>query len=170
MKWNKQPVDTDKVRELSGRYDIDLLTASLLTRRGVTGDAIPFYLEKDIRYTHNPFLFVEMEETVERILQAKKEEEKIRILGDRDVDGMTSTVLLYEALKALGIDVTWALPSGDDPYGLTKKVVEDFAKEGGTLLITVDCGISNADEVAYGNDLGIDTIITDHHNPPEELP
>ena len=106
----------------------------------------------------------------DRILAAREEGEKVLVFGDRDVDGITSMTLLVQTFKALGMDVSWRLPMGDDPYGLTLEAVEEFAKQDGTLIVTVDCGISNLKEVKRGLELGIDTIIVDHHNPPEEIP
>ena len=171
MKWNKKELKADDVRAMAARYDIDLITAAILLRRGISEpNDICFSLEKDIRFLHNPFDFVEMEDVVERIASAAEEGEKIKIFGDRDADGITSTVLMVGVLKELEVEVTWDLPEGDEPYGLTKEAVDQFASEDGSLFITVDCGISNLEEVRYAASLGIDTIIIDHHNPPEELP
>lgn len=171
MNWHKNEIDTDKVRELSGRFGCTLLMASILVRRGVVDyETVKFYLETDPQFLHNPFLFTEMEDVVDRILLAAEEGEKVKIFGDRDVDGITSTVLMREALTELGIEAEWQLPSGDDPYGLTLEAVEDFAARDGSLFITVDCGISNTAEIARAAEIGIDTIIIDHHIAPEELP
>ncbi len=171
MVWFKKEIDRDEVKELAARHGLDLITASILARRGTAEpEALKFFLENDPRYLHNSFLFEEMEDAVERILTARDEGEKVRIFGDRDVDGITSTVLLTRSLEALGIAASWTLPTGDEPYGLSMKAVDAFAKEDGTLLITVDCGISNLKEIAYAQELGIDTIVIDHHNPMEELP
>ena len=169
--WKKKDVAKEIVQEISKRYSCDLLTASILARRGITdGKDILFYTEKDQRYLHNPFLFENMEDAVDRILDAKDEEEKVLIFGDRDVDGITSTTILYQCLKDLGLDVQYKLPSGDEAYGISKEVIDEFAKNYGSLIITVDCGISNNEEIAYAAEKGIDVIVTDHHNPPQELP
>ncbi|MDC7125391.1 MAG: single-stranded-DNA-specific exonuclease RecJ [Spirochaetales bacterium] len=171
MVWNKKEINSEKVRSISSRFGIDLLTSSIFERRGITDfSEIKFFLEDDLQYLHNPYNFLGMEEVVERIKQAASEGEKVKIFGDRDVDGITSTVLLYTELKAMGIDVEWALPEGDDPYGITIAAVDDFYKRCGSLLLTVDCGISNYNEIKHAADLGIDTIVTDHHNCPELLP
>ncbi|MFW6207498.1 MAG: DHH family phosphoesterase, partial [Spirochaetota bacterium] len=171
MKWNKTDIEKDSVRSIAGKYGVDLLTASILVRRGVTEpEQIKFYLENDLMFSYNPFLFTEMEDAVDRIQQAVAEGEKVKIFGDRDVDGITSTVLLKEELQKLGVDAEWALPLGNDPYGLTVEVVEEFAAADGELLITVDCGISNIAEITRARELGIDTIVIDHHNPQDELP
>ena len=95
---------------------------------------------------------------------------KVLIFGDRDVDGITSTSLLHRALTDIGIDTEWRVPSGNDPYGLTIAAVETHAENSGTLIITVDNGISCRDAVARANELGIDVVVLDHHNPPDVLP
>ena len=171
MEWIKKELDAKVVRDLSSRFEIDLLSASILARRGIVSpDEALYYVERDLRYLHNPFLFAQMEDVVDRLLVAAEEGERVRIFGDRDVDGITSTVLMKKVLEEIGLEASWALPSGDDPYGLSMRAVSDFAAEEGTLLITVDCGISNAAEIAYAGELGIDSIVIDHHLPPEVLP
>ncbi|MDR1179106.1 MAG: single-stranded-DNA-specific exonuclease RecJ [Spirochaetales bacterium] len=171
MIWEKSALDQAKVRQISDRYGVSLITASILARRGIENpDEMLFYLETDPRFLHNPFLFVEMEDAVDRILAAKEEGEKVLVFGDRDVDGITSIALLVRTLTSLGLDVSWRLPLGDEPYGLTVQAVEEFAAGDGTLIITVDCGISNVREIARALELGIDTVVVDHHNAPEELP
>ncbi len=171
MIWNKSDIDKEAVRGLAERFNIDLLTAAILARRGVTtAPAIKFYLEDDMIFTHNPFLFDEMEEAVERIRTAVEEGEKVMIFGDRDVDGISSTVLLREALLDMGLEAEWRLPAGDDPYGLTTEAVESFAERDGSLIVTVDCGVSNITEIERGRELGIDTVVVDHHLPSESLP
>lgn len=111
-----------------------------------------------------------MEDAVDRILQARDEGEKVLIFGDRDVDGITSTTILYEYLSKLGMDVSWRLPHGNDDYGLNTESVEEFARQYGSLIITVDCGISNNEEIARAGELGIDVIVVDHHTVPERPP
>ncbi|MCL2791657.1 MAG: single-stranded-DNA-specific exonuclease RecJ [Spirochaetaceae bacterium] len=171
MKFNKKQIDIDLVKEISARYKVSLLLASILVRRNIVNpEDVMFILENDMKYVHNPFLFHEMEDVVDRIHCAADEGEKVVVFGDRDTDGITSTVLLVNKLKEMGIDVSWFLPAGNDPYGFSEKKVEDFAKQNGSLIITVDCGISNTREIAYASTLGIDTIIIDHHTPGEILP
>ena len=171
MAWNKKSVPRALTKELADTYGIDALTASILIRRGVTaGEDIQYFLEDDKRFLHSPFLFTGMEDAVDRILQARDEGEKVLIFGDRDVDGVTGTTVLYEGLTSLGMDAQWRLPCGNEAYGLSKEVVDEFAADYGTLIVTVDCGISNAEEIAYASSLGIDIIVLDHHNPPETLP
>ncbi len=171
MLWQKKEIEGGLVRKVADEYGLDLLLSSILVRRNLHRRSdIKFVLEDDLMFTHNPFLFVEMEDAVDRIHRAFEEGEKILVFGDRDVDGITSTVLITQTLRNLGGDVEWRVPMGDDPYGLNMETVEDFGSRDGTLIITVDCGISNKQEIERGLELGIETIVVDHHNPPEELP
>lgn len=170
-KYNKKEVSRENVLSLVKKFNISALEASIFIRRGITsGQDLMYYLENDRRFMHLPFEFNNMEDAVSRITDAVEEGEKVLIFGDKDVDGITSTAILYGYLKGLGLDVQWRLPVGDDAYGLSMDAVDNFAKEYGTLIITVDCGISNNTEIAHARELGIDVIVTDHHNPPENLP
>ena len=171
MKWEKKEVSPEFVKEISAKYGCDLLTASILARRGhFTGDSIRYFLEDDITSLRNPFALDGMEDAVERILAAKEEGEKALIFGDSDVDGITGTALLAGYLESIGMDVSWRIPTGDESYGLSMEAVEEFAAKDGTLIITVDCGISRFTEIKRAGELNIDVIVTDHHEPQEELP
>ncbi|MDR1374392.1 MAG: single-stranded-DNA-specific exonuclease RecJ [Treponema sp.] len=171
MDWEKKDIAPELVKNMTARYGCDRLTASILARRNITeGEDILYYLENDPRHLRNPFDLPNMEDAVDRILAAKEEGEKILIFGDRDVDGITSASMLTSFLTRAGMDVSWRIPMGDESYGLSIEAVEEFAAEGGTLIITVDCGISNVAETARAAELGIDVVVTDHHTPPEKLP
>ena len=167
----KKNVSREAVHNLHEKYGLSMLEASVFARRNIlSGNDVLYYLENDLRFLHEPFLFSSMEDAVDRILDAKEEGEKVLIFGDKDVDGITSTAILYSYLKNIGMDVQWRLPVGEDSYGLSIQAIDDFAKEFGSLIITVDCGISNNKEIEYANSLGLDVIVTDHHNPPDVLP
>ncbi len=171
MTWKKSTVDAALVRELARRYEIELIASTILVRRGVTSpETIRFFLENDLQSLHNPFLMPAMAEAVERINAAVDSGEKMLIFGDRDVDGITSTVLLFEALQEMGADVQWMLPEGEEAYGLSPAVIERALAAGVSLLLTVDCGVSNVAEIEMAGARGIESIVIDHHNPPEELP
>jgi single-stranded-DNA-specific exonuclease len=171
MKWEKKEISPESVKEISAKYGCDLLTASILVRRGFcTGDAIRFFLEDDLASLRNPFALDGMEDAVERILAAKDEGEKVLVFGDGDVDGITGTALLANYLESIGMDVTWRIPTGDESYGLSLEAVEEFAAKDGTLIITVDCGISRFGEIKRAGELSVDVIVTDHHEPQDELP
>ena len=167
--WNKKNVAKELIMSLHTKYGTDLLTSSILARRDIiTGSNVQYFLEQDKRFLHCPFLFDTMEDACDRILDAKEEGEKVLIFGDRDVDGITSTTLLYQYLKSLGIDVQYKIPSGDDDFGLSIDAINDFAANYGTLIITVDNGICCKKEVDHAADLGIDVIVVDHHEPNDE--
>jgi single-stranded-DNA-specific exonuclease len=171
MKWEKKDIAPELVKDMAARYGCDLLTASVLARRGhCRGDSVKYFLEDDLRHLRNPFDLPGMEDAVERILAAKEEGEKVLVFGDGDVDGITGTALLSGYLASTGMDAGWRIPGKDDPYGLSLKAVEEFAAASGTLIITVDCGISCNKEIRRANELSVDVIITDHHEPQEELP
>ncbi|MDR0785471.1 MAG: single-stranded-DNA-specific exonuclease RecJ [Treponema sp.] len=171
MKWEKKNIPQGLAKEIAAKYKCDQISASILARKGIiNGGEIKYFLEDALRFLHNPFDIPNMEDAVERILEARDEGEKVLVFGDRDVDGMTSTALLTNCLRQLGIDTQWRIPIGDEPYGLSITAVEEFAAGGGALIITVDCGISNFSEVKRAAELNIDVIITDHHNPQDETP
>lgn len=171
MKWNKRQISPSRVKEFASQYRLDLLEAAIFVRRGVDDpESVRFFLEDDLRFLHNPFLFDEMTDAVQRVQQAATEGERVHVFGDRDVDGITSTVLMTEALTNLGLEVTWGVPMGDDPYGLTTTLIDELLEREVTLLVAVDCGTTNVNEVTYASQAGIDTIIVDHHNPQDELP
>lgn len=170
-KWNKKPIDRETVRTLCSKYGVNSICASIMARRGIIdGDAALYFKESDERFLRSPFLIAGMEDAVDRIRAAEDEGEKVLVFGDRDVDGVSATAILFGCLSSRGMDVSYRLPSGNETYGLSTRVIDDFAAQFGTLIVTVDCGISNAAEIAYAAEKGIDVIVTDHHNPPEILP
>ena len=137
--WTKKPVTRQQIAPLCTKFGLDELTASILFRRDITdASELLYFLENDLRFQHNPFLFSSMEDAVERIITAKEEGEKVLIFGDSDVDGITSTAILYECLCDMGLDVYWRLPLADAPYGLSMEAIDELANQGGTLIITVD--------------------------------
>ncbi|MBI4252872.1 DHH family phosphoesterase [Candidatus Uhrbacteria bacterium] len=143
--------------------------SALLEKRGIPSEGHDHFLfpsyDRDI---HDPFLFDDMPTAVDRLCRALKHNEHITIYGDYDVDGVSGAVLLYDVLtKAGGIVSLFFNHREDDGYGLHCHCIERIAEQGTRVLISTDCGIANAKEIAYANTLGIDTIITDHHTPPE---
>lgn len=171
MKWLKSEISPQEVKELVRRFGVDTLTAAILVRRSITSpSALKFFLESGEGNLHNPFLMQTMAEAVQRISSAVESGERILIYGDRDVDGITATVLVYEFLKEMDADVQWMLPEGEEVYGLSRRVIEKAAADGIGLMITVDCGMSNAQEIELAAQSGIETVVIDHHNPPSVLP
>lgn len=119
---------------------------------------------------HDPFLMKDMEKSVARIREAIDAQEKIVIFGDYDVDGISGTAILVQALRALGAKVSYRLPDRQSGYGLNMNWIEEFKKIEVDVLITVDCGISNREEVRVAAEAGIDVIVTDHHTVPSQVP
>jgi single-stranded-DNA-specific exonuclease len=148
------------------------LVVQLLYNRGlVTAESIETFIAADERLHNDPLLLPDIDKAVDRMRRALESGEKIAIYGDFDADGITATTLLNEGLKALGADVVPYIPHrGDEGYGLNNAALSYLSGEGITLLITVDCGISAGPEVIEAGRLGMDVVITDHHNIPEEIP
>ena len=171
MDWSKTAVDAAEVRRISRRFRLDALASTILARRGL-GDAgsVLYLLEEDERYLHNPFALPAMAAAVQRIIDAATAGEPILVFGDRDVDGVTSTALMVDTLQELGATVSWRLPEGDDPYGITGALIDDLAAAGVRLLVTVDCGVTACPEIAAARQRGIDVVVVDHHEPSAEVP
>ena len=151
------------------KYSKDML--SILESRGfTTEEEIDKFIQCNISDLRNPFDLQDMEKAVDFILKKREEKETIWIYGDYDVDGITSTSLLYLAFKEVGIDVEYYIPLRDEGYGLNKHAIKEIKDNGGNTIITVDCGISSIDEVDYANELKINMIVTDHHEINGELP
>ena len=148
------------------------LVSEVLANRGVerAEDAAEF-LTQETTLTYSPFLMQDMDKAVERIAQAIAAGEKIAIFGDYDVDGITATCILVDYLKGRGADVVHYIPRRiEDGYGLSCDAIEGLRKGGATLLVTVDCGITGVDEVAFARSIGMDVVVTDHHECKETLP
>ena len=171
-KWEINRPDEEKVKEIENKYQINNLLAKILVNRGITTEKdIKQFLTPTRKDFYNPYLMPDMQKAVERIIKAIDNKEKVLIYGDYDVDGITSVTVLKSFLEERGLKVDEYIPNRlDEGYGLNKAAVEGIAKQGYTLMITVDCGISAIEEVKYANELGIETIITDHHEPGNELP
>ncbi len=176
MKITVKSPDYAYVEKLNEKYGIPLLSASILSRRSVGEDEIKYYLEDDIVYQHSPFTVDDVYSAVERINDALSDnggrgQEKIMIFGDRDVDGITSTAIMYRTLKKLGAEnVMTRLPHGDESYGLTAEVTKEIIDGGYSLLITVDNGISAIEEIRTLERNGVDVIVLDHHLAMDSLP
>ncbi|ASJ21266.1 single-stranded-DNA-specific exonuclease RecJ [Brachyspira hampsonii] len=154
--------------------DINNLNTSileLLKLRGITSkeDIYDFFFQ-DIYSLSNPFNIRDINVFVDRVKEAIENDEKILIYGDKDADGITAASIIYNTLKMVTKNVEAFVPNHTTGYGLSKAVIEEYANSGISLIITVDCGISNAEEVEFARDLSIDIIVTDHHDIPEILP
>jgi len=161
-----------KLLSYSENKSIDLLD-KLMIERGINSQLEKeIYLSSDLKYLSDPFLLPNMNRAVKRIKKAVKNKENILIYGDYDVDGITSTALLYRFFeKAFDIKVNYFLPDRiKDGYGLNLKTLKEIAVESVDLIISVDCGITAFKEADYLKAEGIDLIITDHHTPSDQLP
>jgi single-stranded-DNA-specific exonuclease len=152
--------------------DTNVMQKILLNRGLLTQTQIQSFLKTSYKKgLHNPFLIKNMHEAVDRIARAIERQEKIMIFGDYDVDGISGTAILVHTMRILGAKISYRLPHRmEDGYGLSNKFVDEFGVLGVGLLITVDCGISCANQIAYAAGKNIDVIVTDHHTMPEQFP
>ena len=148
------------------------LVSSVLAARGVTtSEQAAEALEREKTLAYSPFLMKDMDKAVARISKALENGEKLAVFGDYDVDGITSTCLLTDYLRSRGADVTMHIPRRiEEGYGLGCDAIRALSESGVTLIVTVDCGITGVDETAYAATLGVDLVITDHHECHDELP
>ena len=171
-KWECYETNSEKVQELIEQYQLNPLLATILVNRHIENkDEMDKFMYPTRNDFHDPYLMPDMEKAANRIIKAIKEKQPIMIYGDYDADGITSITVLKKFLLERGIPVDTYIPNRlDEGYGLNKKAIESIYNNGYRLIITVDCGISGMEEIEYGNSLGIETIITDHHEPAEILP
>lgn len=156
-----------------GLCQADNLVQRILMTRGITDMAsMEKFLNPSIKeYMPNPSVLHDMDIAARLIADAVLSHKKIAIYGDYDVDGITSTAIFVKYLRALGCDVMWHLPTREgEGYGLNIAAVDDIARAGAQMMITVDCGISGNTEVAHARAIGMQVIITDHHSPDSVLP
>jgi single-stranded-DNA-specific exonuclease len=177
MKWILNEQNTEIINELSENLKISNIIATILSNRGIktVQEGTSFLNTKFPDMLYNPFLLHDMELAVDRIRTALEKKEKILIYGDRDVDGIAATTVLYYTIKSLGLTPICHVPSRDSNahanrtrqgYGLQKEILEKYVKETGiNLLITVDCGITSIDEIQFAVNNNVDVIIVDHHEP-----
>ena len=149
-----------------------LLVAAVLSARGIeTPEQAAAFLEREDKLTISPFLMRDMDKAAARVQRAIANGERIAVFGDYDVDGITATCILVDYLKSRGADVVHYIPRRiEDGYGLSHDAIKGLFDQGVRLLVTVDCGITGVEEVDYANSLGLDVVITDHHECREVLP
>lgn len=165
--WQFKNPELDESFALAAELGVSLLVAQLLINRGLTtAAAARTYLYPKFEHLHDAFEMADMAKAVERINLAIKRGENICVYGDYDTDGTTATALLLNTFRHIDVPVEYYIPNRfDDGYGLSEKTVEEVREKGTDLLITVDCGIKSVREVERANELGMDVIITDHHQP-----
>jgi len=171
-RWVVRPQDPERAEALARSLETTPLVGQILINRGIidSSEASEF-LKCDLGNLTDPYLLNGMNEAVDRIDSALKREEKILIYGDYDVDGVTATSLILLFLRDLGVSAYYYIPNRvEEGYGVNRESIGKFKDKGIGLVITVDCGISCVEEVAYAKSLGMDMIVTDHHEPPSTLP
>lgn len=170
--YKNRGVDMAKINEFSKKYHLPPVISMVLSNRGITDEeSVRSFLLKPLSGIYDPCLLNSMDTAVERIIKAIEEKEKIVVYGDYDVDGITSTVLLYSFLKAEGAEVEYYIPDRiSEGYGINIMAINRIARGGAKLMITVDCGITAVGEVEFAITQRLDVIITDHHICKEELP
>ena len=163
----------DSLPESKGSEKYHPVVEALLIARGyrTEEERQTFLFPNFDRDIHDPFLFLQMNRVVDRIGQAKEAGEKIGIFGDFDADGVTSSVIMREALTALGIATAVYIPEkSSEGHGLGMKAVDFFETQGIKLILTLDCGMTNHPEISEAKRRGIETIVVDHHHVPKVLP
>ncbi len=170
-RWTKRQFDKAASQAVSAQLGIPLFVSDILAARGYdtpekvkafTGDGAAFF---------DPFLLRDMDKAVARIHTAVEEGQRIAVYGDYDCDGITATVLLYHYLEAVGGDVIYYIPQREtEGYGLNNAAIDLMHQHGVALVITVDNGVTAIDEIAYAATLGLDVVVTDHHQPRDILP
>jgi single-stranded-DNA-specific exonuclease len=171
MRWTYQPLPADEVGALSRQAGIDPVLAELLVRNGVTGDIAGEFLQPALAGLRDPFLLRNLETAATRLRQAIARQEKITVLGDYDVDGVSSTALLVSVLRRFGLQPHFVVPRrSEDGYGLSRSAIDRALEPGRPqLFIALDCGTNSVDEVDYLIGQGIDVIVIDHHRTKERV-
>lgn len=170
-KWKVKESNITNIKNIEQKYNVSRLVAQKLEEHKLTDEEIKTFLNPTRKDFHNPFELPDMKKAVDRIVKAINNGEKIIIYGDYDADGITSTTIIKRYMRDRGIEVGTYIPNRiDEGYGLNKNAIEEIANEEYNLIITVDCGITAIDEVNFANKLGIDIIITDHHEVGEKIP
>ena len=172
--WNirSDSAVTREAKEISDSLGISNILATLLLNRGYkTVRDVQAFLGKSTEILHDPFLMNDMEKGAMRILKAVENKEKIAVYGDYDVDGVTSVSILYLYLESIFADVCYYIPNRKgEGYGVSEQAVRRLAEKDVRLIVTVDTGVTAHKEVELAKEYGIDTVITDHHECPAELP
>ncbi len=170
--WRPPPPAPEDARRLARALDLPPLVAELLWSRGHSRvETAQSFLDAPIETLHDPFLLMDMDRAVDRTSRALEDNERIIVHGDYDVDGLCGTALLVHFFRELGQEVESYVPDRlEEGYGLNPEAILGLGAKGKGLLITVDSGISNPDEVEAARAVGLDVIITDHHQPPDPLP
>ncbi|MGD9140884.1 MAG: DHH family phosphoesterase [bacterium] len=171
-RWKIEKPEPSDIKRLEYALELTPMTAAVMAARGIVSEAdAQTFLSPAPSDLSDPMLLPDAQAAVERLLEAVSNDEHIVVLGHDDADGITATTIVFGSLREIGADVSYYIPdSPTEGLGLSRPLIDRFKAMGVTLIITVDCGVSCREEAAYASGLGIDTIITDHHEPPAELP
>ena len=169
-KWCLADISSERSSALAKELNIPFAVAVLLINRGVdNAEKANLYLKSDFSLLHDPFLMTGMDKAVERVIRAIESKESITVFCDYDVDGVTSAAFLTHFFRDLNCHVSAYLPEREEEgYGLNSDAVQKIRNQGANLMITADCGITGVKEVAFANELGLDVIVTDHHQVGDE--
>ncbi len=171
FEWNLRRSDVPLHREIKNALPLPEFILNIAKNRGF--DSYPTMMEfayPRLLSLPSPFALKDIDKSVVRIQQAIANKEKILILGDKDADGVTATAIIYRIINRFRGDISFKVPEGTDHYGMSKDALDQAKAQNISLIITVDCGITAVDECNYASELGIDVIITDHHEPLDVLP
>ena len=171
-KWTLIHRGKPKLTDETNKFKLSPEISQILENRNINSEEeIKLFTNPSLDYLRDPFLMKDMGKAVERIQKAIESKERIWIYGDYDVDGVSSTSLLLRYFKSIDFDVKYYIPNRlEEGYGINKEAIEYIGSEGCDLMISVDCGITSVDEVEFAKELGIDVIITDHHECQSEIP
>ena len=171
-RWEFPDIDTERQHVLEKEVGVKPVISRILINRHIEDpDDAKKFLHPSLKDLHNPFLMKDVDKGVDRVIKAISTGERIVVYGDYDADGITAVVVLVKFLKSIHENITYYIPDRiKEGYGLNKDAIDRIKKGKVTLIITVDCGITDYEEVSYAKSIGIDTIILDHHEVPEILP
>ena len=171
--WNLKPQgDINDIKHLSAALNVSMVIANLLVQRGVkTFNEAKSFFRPRLTDLHDPYLMKDMDKAVERLERAIKNQEKVLIYGDYDVDGTTSVAMMYLFLKDYLDNIDFYIPDRySEGYGISPRSIDYAADENFSLVIVLDCGIKAVEKVNAAGQKGLDFIICDHHNPGDQIP
>ncbi|RKY66509.1 MAG: single-stranded-DNA-specific exonuclease RecJ [Candidatus Latescibacterota bacterium] len=173
QRWVSPPEPCrEKLEKLATELNVPLIIARILWNRGIEDfEGSKKFLRPSLENLHDPFAMADMEKAVERLNKAIDSGEQIMIYGDYDVDGVTAVSFLLKILKNLGTNLSFYIPDRlTEGYGISREGIREAQRRGVSLIVSVDCGITAVEEIQLARQLGIDVIVTDHHQPAEEIP
>ncbi|MGD9557009.1 MAG: DHH family phosphoesterase, partial [Mangrovibacterium sp.] len=168
----KEQGDINVIKHLSVALNVNMVIANLLAQRGINSFAeARSFFRPQLSDLHDPFLMKDMDKAVARLERAVREQEKVLIYGDYDVDGTTSVALMYQFLRSRIVNLDFYIPDRyTEGYGISPRSIEYAAEKRFSLVVVLDCGIKAVEKIAQAREKGIDFIICDHHNPDEKIP